>query len=263
MENYIQVNNNRSYFLTIITIFLLLMFGQYVLAEGETLQVLNDTAVGLYEQGKYDEAAELAQRALRVAEDTFGIDNPKIVPFLNNLAVIYYGQGNYAESEAQYKRALALTEQAYGKDHARARSLREGLEKCRQKLLTQELPEESDDLDEIDALPDAFPPGQPAQEESPSVVSSPQEKSPVITNKHFLKKYTLQVGAFRELLRAKALQDKLDKNGYDVSLTTIQRENGETLHKVQTGEFSDRKKAEQLAQEIKTLLGLDPYITTK
>lgn len=257
------MKNNRSFFLTIIPIFLFLMFSQYVLAEGETLQVLNDTAVGLYEQGKYDEAAELAQRALRVAEDTFGIDNPKIVPFLNNLAVIYYAQGKYAESEAQYKRALALTEQAYGKDHARARSLREGLEKCRQKLSEQEIPEESDELDEIAELPDSTLPDQPAPEVTPQVVSSPKKEPGVITEKYFTKKYTVQIGAFRELLRAKALQDKLDKNGYDVSLTTIQRENGETLHKVQTGEFSDRKKAEQLAQEIKTLLGLDPYITTK
>jgi cell division septation protein DedD len=258
-----QMQNNRSLFLTIITISLLLTFITSVHAESETLQVLNDTAISLYEQGKLDEAAELAQRALSLAEETMGPHNPQIAPFLNNLAVIYYAQKKYSDSAAIYERALGITEQAYGTGHPRVKSLLEGIEKCNQKITEQEEPEDGDASDEIAELPDTSPPEKPVQEETPQVAMSPEQASGVITNTYFAKKYTVQVGAFKELPRAKALQEKLDKNGYDVSVTTVQKENGETFHRVQAGEFNDRRKAELLAQEIRTLMGLDVFITTK
>ena len=125
------MGNKRNSLLTIFTIFFTLTLGTAAFAQNEPLQELNDNSVSLYQQGKYNEAAELAERALKGSEDTLGPYNPQTATFLNNLAVIYYAQGKYAEAEALYERALGITEQSVGSDHPRVKSLLEGLEKCR------------------------------------------------------------------------------------------------------------------------------------
>lgn len=258
--------NNKNYFQIILIPFFILVFFGPLLAENEPLQVLNDTAISLYEQGKYVEAEELAQRALRHAEDTMGTDNPQIAPFLNNLAVIYYAQKKYSDAAAMYERALSITEQAFGSGHPRVKSLLEAIERCNKELQEQGEPEEAGEVYEVDgseALSDESPPDHTMKEQPSQDVGSPRKEAGIITNAYFAKRYTVQVGAFKELPRARALQAKLEKNGYDVSLTTVQKENGETFHRVQTGEFTERKKAELLGQEIRELMGLDTFITRK
>jgi tetratricopeptide (TPR) repeat protein len=260
------LENKHNPLLTILTIFFMLMLGTAAFAQNESLQELNDNSVRLYGQGQYNEAAELAERALKIADDTLGPYNPQTAIFLNNLAVIYFAQAKYAEAEALYERALGITEQSFGSDHPRVKSLVEGIEKCRQKLSEQELPEDSDESGEIAELsdsPDSSPRAEPEQEQTLTDVGRAIKESISSSGKFPQKLYTVQVGAFRNLLSAKTLQDRLDKNGYDVSITSVTAENGETLHKVQVGEFSERKRAEALAREIKTLMGLDTYITTK
>jgi cell division septation protein DedD len=257
------VENKQNSLLTIFTIIFTLTLGTVAFAQNEPLQELNDNSVKLYEQGKYNEAAELSEHALKRAEDTLGPNNPQIAIFLNNLAVIYYAQGKYAEAAAQYERALGITEQAFGADHPRVKSLLEGLQKCRQKLSKEEIPEDSDESDEIAELPTSS-----TQEETKPVqtltdVGRAIKESISSTGKIPQKIYTVQVGAFRNLINAKALQDRLYKNGYDVSISTVTTENGKTLHKVQAGEFSERKRAEAFSKEIRTLMGLDVFITTK
>jgi len=244
-------------------IFFTLTLGMAAFAQNEPLQELNDNSVRLYEQGKYTEAAELSERALKGAEDTLGPYNPQTTTFLNNLAVIYYAQGKYAEAEALYERALGITEQSFGSDHPRVKALLEGLEKCRQKLSEQEIPEDSDESGEIAEPSDSSPRAEPEKEQTLTDVGRAIKESISSSGKISHKLYTVQVGAYRNLLSAKALQDRLDKNGYDVSITTVTAENGDTLHKVQIGEFSERKRAEALSREIITLMGLDTYITTK
>lgn len=244
-------------------IFFTLTLGTAAFAQNESLQELNDNSVRLYEQGKYNEAAQLAERALKRAEDTLGTYNPQTAIFLNNLAVIYYAQGKYAEATALYERALGITEQSLGPGHPRVKSLLEGLDKCRQKLSKEEIPEDSDESEEIAELPDSPPPEETKHVQALTDFGKAIKESGLTAGKISQKLYTVQVGAFRNLPRAKALQDRLDKNGYEVSITSLTAENGETLHKVQTGEFSERKRAEALSQEIRTLMGLDTFITTK
>jgi cell division septation protein DedD len=260
------VENKHNPLLTIFTIFFMLMLGAASFAQNEPLQELNDNSVRLYEQGKYNEAAELAERALKGAEETLGPYNPQTTIFLNNLAVIYYAQAKYAEAAALYERALGITEQSLGPGHPRVKSLLEGLEKCRQKLPIQEDIEESDESGEIAELPvspDSSPRAEPKQEQTLTDVGRAIKESISSAGKIPHKLYTVQVGAFRNLLSAKAIQDRLDKNGYDVSITTVTAENGDTLHKVQVAEFSERKRAEALSREITTLMGLDVFVTTK
>jgi CHAT domain-containing protein/Flp pilus assembly protein TadD len=71
----------------------------------------------LYKQGKYSDAIPVAQEALRVAESTFGPEDPNVATSLNNLADIYRKQGRYADAEPLVKRALTIREKVLGPDH--------------------------------------------------------------------------------------------------------------------------------------------------
>ena len=76
-------------------------------------------SVTLLQQGRYSEAAKVADKALKVAEKTFGINHPEVVVSMNIMAAVYQAQGKYAEAEALYKRSLEIDEKALGKDHPR------------------------------------------------------------------------------------------------------------------------------------------------
>ncbi len=78
---------------------------------------LNAKGGTLYQQGRYAEAAKVAQEALKVAETTFSPDHLDVATSLNNLAEVYRTQGKYAEAEPLYKRALAIREKPLGPNH--------------------------------------------------------------------------------------------------------------------------------------------------
>jgi tetratricopeptide (TPR) repeat protein len=67
---------------------------------------LNSKIVILSQQGRYAEAAKLAEEALTVADKTFGPNHPHVATSLNNLAFLYQAQGKYAEADPLYKRSL-------------------------------------------------------------------------------------------------------------------------------------------------------------
>jgi len=68
----------------------------------------------LSRQGKYDQAAGAAQKALASAEQEFGVNDPRIVKALKTLGLLYQLQGQDAKAEVQYQRALAILEQSPG-----------------------------------------------------------------------------------------------------------------------------------------------------
>lgn len=78
---------------------------------------LNVEIFTFYRQGKYQEAAEVAERALNVAQETFGPDHQKVAISLNNLATLYRILGKYPEAERLYQRALLIKEKAFGLNH--------------------------------------------------------------------------------------------------------------------------------------------------
>ncbi len=78
---------------------------------------LNAKTITLYQRGRYVEAARVAEEALKVAEETFGPNHPKVATTLNNLAELYRAQGQYSAAEPLYKQALAIWEKALGPNH--------------------------------------------------------------------------------------------------------------------------------------------------
>jgi tetratricopeptide (TPR) repeat protein len=96
---------------------LCLIIASAVLAQSDKWNELNHKVAKLSKQGKYTEANEIAEKALEVAENTFGPDHPNTAASLNNLAELYRVQGRYAEAEPLYKRALPIYVKALGADH--------------------------------------------------------------------------------------------------------------------------------------------------
>ena len=60
---------------------------------------LIEQAQKLHQQGKYSQAAPLAEQALKLAEKTFGSSDPRVGRTLFWLATIYESQGKYSEAE--------------------------------------------------------------------------------------------------------------------------------------------------------------------
>jgi hypothetical protein len=50
-------------------------------------------SVTILQQGRYSEAAKVADKALKVAEKTFGINHPEVAVSMNIVAAVYQAQG--------------------------------------------------------------------------------------------------------------------------------------------------------------------------
>jgi tetratricopeptide (TPR) repeat protein len=81
------------------------------------LSAASERVLELYSQGRYEEAAPLADKAVRLSEQEFGPDDPFTATMLNYLALLYHAQGRYGEAEPLYERALAIQEKALGAEH--------------------------------------------------------------------------------------------------------------------------------------------------
>jgi tetratricopeptide (TPR) repeat protein len=88
-----------------------------VLAQEEKWKELNQQAIKLYQEGKYAEATEIAQKAINVAEKTFGPNHANVATSLNNLATLHYALRKYLDAEPLYKRSLEVTEKKLGPEH--------------------------------------------------------------------------------------------------------------------------------------------------
>ncbi|MGC2165768.1 MAG: tetratricopeptide repeat protein [Gallionella sp.] len=88
-----------------------------VYAEQTEWETLNWKVMSLFRKGQYAEAVEVAKRAIIVAEQSAGPDNPDVATSVNNLAMLYDNLDNFAEAEPLYKRALAIKEKALGARH--------------------------------------------------------------------------------------------------------------------------------------------------
>ena len=100
-----------------VIVLLIISFAISAYAQEELWQQLNSKVAMLYQQGRYAEAAEVAEEALTVAEKTFESNHPDVAATLNNLALLYKAQGKYAEAEPLYKQALKIVEKALGPEH--------------------------------------------------------------------------------------------------------------------------------------------------
>ncbi len=79
-------------------------------------KALNSQIVKLHELGQYTEATEIAEQALKTAQETLGSENPQVAITMNNLAAIYKGQRKFIEAESLYKQAINIWEKSSGKN---------------------------------------------------------------------------------------------------------------------------------------------------
>jgi tetratricopeptide (TPR) repeat protein len=87
------------------------------LAEDDDPSALNQRVNQLIEQGKYQEAIPIAERAVEVAKHTLGPDHPKTADALNDLGFIFQKIGNYAKAEPLYQEALQIRQKVLGPEH--------------------------------------------------------------------------------------------------------------------------------------------------
>jgi CHAT domain-containing protein/tetratricopeptide (TPR) repeat protein len=101
-----------------------LVIAPAAMAQSPALKNAARQTVRLLDLGKYAEAEVWAQKAVKLAQQEFGVDDPTYALTLHNLALVYDGERRYREVEPLEKRALAIYEKAPGPhDHVMAVSL--------------------------------------------------------------------------------------------------------------------------------------------
>ena len=92
----------------LVAILLILCTGLSAHGQGIEWKTLNDEAMSLYRQGRYERAIVVAKKALEVAEQAVGPDHPSVATSLKNMATLYKKSGREKEAEALEKRAAAI-----------------------------------------------------------------------------------------------------------------------------------------------------------
>ncbi|MGH9837263.1 MAG: tetratricopeptide repeat protein [Blastocatellia bacterium] len=78
---------------------------------------LGKDAESLRRKRQYDQAIQLAERALSLREKAHGAEHPDVADSLDNLAYLYEAKGDYSRPESLYLRALAINEKMLGAEH--------------------------------------------------------------------------------------------------------------------------------------------------
>jgi len=103
--------------------FVLLALGLWILAcsaslaEDDDPNALNQQVNQLIEQGKYQEAIPIAERAVEVAKRTRGSEDPETAEALNNFGLLFKKIGDYAKAEPLYQEALRIRQKVLGPEH--------------------------------------------------------------------------------------------------------------------------------------------------
>jgi len=81
------------------------------------IDALNALARIHSQEGRYDDAAPLYERALAIARTDLGPQHPRVGALLNNVAVLYDNQGETEASLEYQRQAVEIWRKAYGSDH--------------------------------------------------------------------------------------------------------------------------------------------------
>jgi tetratricopeptide (TPR) repeat protein len=90
---------------------------QYHFVFSEAAELLHRVGSYLVVLARYDQAESLLQCALRIREQTQGLEHLDTATTLRTLAWLYQDRGKYAEAEPLYQRALRIREQQLGPEH--------------------------------------------------------------------------------------------------------------------------------------------------
>ena len=158
--------------------FVLLALGLWILAcpislaEDDDPNALNQQVNQLIEQGKYQEAIPIAERAVEVAKRLRGLEHPDMATSLDNLGLLYQVMEEYAKAEPVYQEALRIRQKVLGKensdtaqslnnlawlyrdmgDYAKAEPLYKEALEIRQKVLGREHPDTATSLNNLALL---------------------------------------------------------------------------------------------------------------
>jgi tetratricopeptide (TPR) repeat protein len=83
----------------------------------EIARLSNELALIYDAQGRYDQAIEKLEEALRIVEKTLGREHFDYAIRLNNMANVYAGQGRYDEATEKFEEALRIVEKTLGREH--------------------------------------------------------------------------------------------------------------------------------------------------
>ena len=99
--------------------FVLLALGLWILAcpislaEDNDPNALNQQVSQLIEQGKYQEAIPIAERAVEMAKRVRGPENPETADALNNLGFLFKKIRDYGKAEPLYREALQIRQKVW------------------------------------------------------------------------------------------------------------------------------------------------------
>lgn len=124
----------KRFIKTMLTLLIIASFSTVVYADRAEYRKLNQRIALLYKSGKFVEAILVAKDLVKVAEETFGVDNAYVISSLNNLALIYFQDEQYANAKSTYEQALLKTENLVGKNHPNIIKILEDIKKCCEKL---------------------------------------------------------------------------------------------------------------------------------
>jgi tetratricopeptide (TPR) repeat protein/CHAT domain-containing protein len=96
---------------------LLVLVCPALLAEDDDPSALNQQVKQLIEQGNYQKAIPIAERAVEVAKGVRGVEHPDTATSLNNLATLYQDMGNFAKAEPFFQEALRIRQKVLGPEH--------------------------------------------------------------------------------------------------------------------------------------------------
>jgi hypothetical protein len=69
---------------------------------------MNNMALVLRNQGKYEEVEEVHRQSLGLRETVLGKEHPSTLASMNNMALVLRNQGKYGEAEEVNRQALGL-----------------------------------------------------------------------------------------------------------------------------------------------------------
>ena len=73
--------------------------GQVGMEHPSTLTSMNNLALVLNRQGKYEEAGQMHREVLRIMQKVLGMEHPHTLMSMNNLATVLGDQDKYEEAE--------------------------------------------------------------------------------------------------------------------------------------------------------------------
>jgi hypothetical protein len=74
----------------------------------DILTSMNNLALVLSDQDKYEQVEEMHRQALGLRETALGKEHPGILTSMNNLALVLGGQGKYVKAEEMHRQVLGM-----------------------------------------------------------------------------------------------------------------------------------------------------------